>query len=643
MTLLQSVLSPIVLAAGCVGYGGLVLSAGGARGHLTGPLEWFAFSFAAGLGVFGWLLFFPGIAGNYEPVVFWGLAAIGVGLISLNGRHFRPNVRRPEISMAGVGLLLVLAAALAVDLLEGISPPADADSLAYHFALPKQFLETGRIEFVARAVSGAIPLLVHMAYGAALGTGGELALTLWTMLTGWATCLLFYVIVRRHLPRDWAAAAAIGLLTTPAVLYGAGSGQVEIRGAAFALASATFIAAGHRASSFKLLALAGLCAGFFLATKYYGLIFVGAGGLVLLCTRDGLRRSLVFGTAAFIAGFQWYLWNWIHTGDPLFPMLTDFFQFPDSAVWTRDFGRYFADLMARGELPLERSLYNWLLYPVLSTFGIAERLEGGRTGFGILVFILLPLAIAGFATRERARADIVVPLLLALIFFTVWFFSGTAQRTRHLLPIYPLVLVALFPVAVLQARAAALTPPLAAGVAAVLVLQIAGQGLVGFNYAGYVFGGEPRAQFLMRNVPGANTAEWVNRALPPDAKVAFFNRQLAYLIERPSFMLHPHIQAVVDARPDSGDERKFIAQAKRQGITHFLLPEVHETAAPGAAVPAPFFAMIGRLVASGCLRPMEAFESRAITSRTLHRFADTATTARYAAFVLAADRCPPEP
>ena len=151
-------------------------------------------------------------------------------------------------------------------------------------------------------------------------------------------------------------------MTTPAVLYGGGSGQIEIRCAAFALASVAFLLTAEREVSFRVLALAGACAGFFIAAKYYGLIFAGAAGLVAIFHRDGFRRGFVFGSAALVAGFQWYLWNYLHTGDPVFPMLTNMLQFPDSAYWSQDFGTYFSDALARGELPLERTLLNWMLY-----------------------------------------------------------------------------------------------------------------------------------------------------------------------------------------------------------------------------------------------------------------------------------------
>src|SRR6185436_15685191 len=178
-------------------------------------------------------------------------------------------------------------------------------TLAYHFALPKQFLDAGHIAFVPRAGDGAIPMLVHMSYLAALGIGGERALTLWTMLSGWAVAGFLYVICRRYLDRGWSLAAAAVFLTIPAVIYGGGSGQVETRLALFALGGAMAAAEAVRTGQLRYAVLAGLFAGFFAAGKLTGLLFLPALGCVFLLNRRWLALGAAFSAAAIIAGVQW--------------------------------------------------------------------------------------------------------------------------------------------------------------------------------------------------------------------------------------------------------------------------------------------------------------------------------------------------
>ena len=69
----------------------------------------------------------------------------------------------------------VLALVLIFDLFEALAPPADADTMAYHFAIPKNFLRAGGIYFIPRVTDGAIPLLLHMTFIPPMALGGELA------------------------------------------------------------------------------------------------------------------------------------------------------------------------------------------------------------------------------------------------------------------------------------------------------------------------------------------------------------------------------------------------------------------------------------------------------------------------------------
>ena len=153
-----------------------------------------------------------------------------------------------------------------------------------------------------------------------------------------------------------------------------------------------------------MIALAGICAGFFVAAKYFGLIFAGATGLVVLCHRDGLKRGAVFGIAALVAGFQWYMWNYIHTGDPVFPVLTNMLQFPETAYWNSEFGKVLLRKHRQRAVAADRSITNWLLYPIFSIFNVVEQLEGGRTGLGIVPLLILPAANGDIACiRWAAR------------------------------------------------------------------------------------------------------------------------------------------------------------------------------------------------------------------------------------------------
>ena len=153
-------------------------------------------AFALGMGTLGWLVFWFGISGFLQSWILWGILSPGV----LSLWFLRKNLR--GFSFKDIGniswmLLMFLMVTVFLDLLEALAPPADADTLAYHFALPKQFLKNGVIEFVPIAVDGAIPLLTNMTYLLALGLGGETSLTLWSFTTQMFMVIALYGVGRR--------------------------------------------------------------------------------------------------------------------------------------------------------------------------------------------------------------------------------------------------------------------------------------------------------------------------------------------------------------------------------------------------------------------------------------------------------------
>ncbi len=609
-SLAAQLLSPLLMAAAATGLGAAALFALGLVRRL-GPDEAPAFAFALGLGILGWLVFPLAAAGWADrPVIaiFCVIGAAGVLLL--------PRPRWPATLTGGeVAVVTLIAVALAFDLMEGLSPPADADSLAYHFAIPKQAIESGRLSFVPRAVSGAAPMTVQMTYLAVLAIGGERALTLWTMLSGWAVSWLVFLLARRHLSRPLALAVALVMLTTPAVVYGGGSGHVEIRIALFVLIGAFALAAtradgGEGAADLGWTALAGLAAGFYAGSKYTGLLFVAVAALVLVAPgpwfrAEWLRRGLAFGSCVLLAGAPWYLWNYIHSGDPVFPLLYDWLGYDAAGLWDQAHAAAFQMDFGEAEKGVPVTLFWLLTYPVKAILAGAPEFESGRTGLGPFALLIAPFALAGaWQLRHRLRSS---PLgsvaAIAVLFYALWFLTGSSQRIRHLLPVWPLVLICL---TVAAARFAPGRRALWAAFVLTAALQLGGHALFTLAYARHLASGESREAFHARTVSEFAPVPWLNANLGPETKLFHQIRQYNYLLEVPYFSAHGTLQALIDVTPAAHDAARFLRQLRRQGVTHLLV-------APGS----PAERLTRGLLEAGCASPVRAFEARRLDSRTL--------------------------
>ncbi|RAU23619.1 hypothetical protein CU669_00485 [Paramagnetospirillum kuznetsovii] len=607
----MTVLTALLMALAALGWGALALRACGVAGELPWR-ERAAWSFGLGMGILGWLGFFLALAARVDAMAIAAVLVAGLPGLWL----LRPIGRDHEPLTPWTWALLAAAAFIALgDLAEGLAPPTDADSLAYHFAIPREILRRGHLIFVPRAADGAIPLLQQMSHMLALGLGGEQAMTLWAGLSGWAAVFLTYAVGRRHLSRDWALAAAVAVASLPAVLYGGGSGQVETRMAAFTTMALVAVMESRRRPGLAWAALAGLAAGFCMASKYPGLLVTLLCGVAVLAQRGGLAKAAAFSAAALVAGLQWYGWNWANTGDPVFPMLFGLVPYHPATPWNAAQHALFKVWGAHMESPLPRGLADILSYPWRVTFAPPDSLDAGRTGLGPLAMLLAPFAVLG-AWRHRTHPVVrswLVAALIGLGFYALWSVFGASQRVRHYLPFMPMVVIGLL--------AASLrgTPrlPLAAGLAAVILIQVGGQAVFARNFVHRLTAHESRTAFVERNVGWAYGVTWANAHLGPSDKIITNQRQWLYLLDPPALFVTPNQQAEVEVREDNTEPAPFWRQLRRNGISHAMLPDslaALATQAGGDGLPP----MMGRLLALGCAGVVEELQGPAPpASRTL--------------------------
>lgn len=571
-------------------------------------------AFGLGIGLLGWAGFFLALAnsiGTRELTALLGLFAFGIFFLK-PGAGSRLTIEKPDAYH--IALISGIAVVLGFDLLEALAPPADGDSLAYHFALPKSFLAHGGLFPVYQAIEGTIPLLQQMTYLSALGTGGEKTLTLWTMATGWAATALIYVIARRFVSNAWSLCIALVFLSTPAVLYSGGSGQIEVRNAVFVLVAALAITEVWRTGRFRYVILAGLAAGFFAASKYTGLIFAFSCGCLLLFQRRWLAHGLTYSLALAAAGSQWYAWNWWNTGDPVFPLLFNVIDYAPGVPWNA--AVHSAYKASIEETPLAKNLFWFFGYPIKATLFAHPAFESLRVGFGPMALLLLPFSvIAIWVFKNRVVTH---PLMvfggICLLAYALWFFVGPSQRLRHLLPLYPLLLIC-FSVSAVKAanHAPALAPPLVAGFALTVFLQIGGASLFAENYVRFVLSGEGRAAFLRRNVSEYEAIAVSEKHLSPGDRILVTNRQLIYHFNVPVFYANPSEQAVIELHAQADDPVKFWKQLRAQRISHLLLPFFMDgNVASGSLV-----RLASDLRRGNCLSPVTKTTATSIASRTL--------------------------
>lgn len=367
-----TVLAPVAwIALAALAVGWLLLRIFRVLPYLT-RAEMLAFSAAVGgsflslltccAGMWGWL---------QNPSTWWRLEAAAIAIAALTAtasrwraaRHNRdeePEVKEtPEHSPAstrGDALwFLALAAACgvfaAVAILGAMLPPVEFDVREYHLQAPKEFFQNGRITFLPHNVYGNMPLGLEMfaLHGMAL-TGdvwrGALVGKSLIALMGLLAAAGAFLVGRRWFGRSDAYWGLSIFVTTPWVVRESTAGLVDVALGAYVILAihAALIwreafrntragsanGAPHTVEGrpWPPLALAGFLAGSAAACKYPAAVFVvlPLGGWVQwIGRRQPFGTALCYGVPACAALGAWLFKNAVYSGNPVYPLLFDWF------------------------------------------------------------------------------------------------------------------------------------------------------------------------------------------------------------------------------------------------------------------------------------------------------------------------------
>ncbi len=545
--------------------------------------EKFGLSMAIGMGIIGWLGFWLGVAGSLnKPILFSLLLVLSTGIFLLFRERPVVLVPNPENRIrrelsenpALIWTLCAIASlAFLFDLAEGGTTPLDADTLAYHFQIPKEFSDLERIEFIPAAFSGAIPLLLHMTYTIAYALGEEPALTGWTLSSGWFASILFFLLLKRWLTLPWALATALIFQTLPAMTFGAGSGQVEARLAAFAMIAVIGFIDITDGKNIRPVILSGIGAGFFMAAKLSGVFFVAALAVGVVIRTKNLWLAAMFLAIACIVGGQWYVWNFIHTGDPFFPFLFKYAQSLNLANLDYWNSNHLSTLTSSIETRRQGVGINhlWFMYPIEATFWPLPSIQSGRIGLGPYYFFLLPMALCGvWVGRSRIiYSKFCILFISILIFYGLLMSFGSIPKVRHFLPIIPVVLLCMT-ISSLSVSNRELRLVLWGAVFLTLISNLSVQFLYSLPYLKHHVIRQNKSDLLKQNLVAYPAVMEVNARTNIDY-LFLWDRQLRYHINARTFFAAPNDQALIESRTGLVKAPKFYKQLVDQNITHLLL------------------------------------------------------------------------
>jgi hypothetical protein len=394
----------------------------------------FFFSTCSGIALQFPVLIGLALAGAFRP---WFIGA--AALLMLTGaivlwRQLRPYGPVHPAGNSGNATfwfeLLPLVLLIVAWVIRPHGPPMSHDDISYHLPYARFYLEQGGLavnEFLR------YPLHAHnynLLYSVALLREG-------TTMAAWVHGASGYLVMLGTwgLARHWfgwlgAVAATASLLLLKIFRLGMGNAYVDLGLTLFLIASvaALVLWMEHRRQAWLWLSAALL--GTALGIKYSTVALAGLLGLMVIHVTRNIRQVLVFAGIAAAFGCFWYLRSFIISGNPVHPFASNIFGY---YIWTAvDMQSQLGELGVHG---VEKTPLNFLLLPYL-LLTQAKEFHGAAGLVGLLIGLFF-LSLVRFRQWPPALRALSI---LSLAYLVFWF--STAQVVRYLLPVTPLLALA---------------------------------------------------------------------------------------------------------------------------------------------------------------------------------------------------------
>lgn len=517
---------------------------------------------ALGAAAFSLVWFFLGLAGLYNSIA----ASFSVLFGFLAGVYAFTRKKGTKASLQDDGdrspfiivLKVLIAVPLLLSLISSLAPPTAKDTLLYHFSVPKQFIAQGGNAFIEGNIASYLALgtEMHVVWARLLGgfiseraaeaAGGAVLWLFFPLLLaavyGWAR--------EEGISKPWSLLATALVACIPTAYHVAASGYVDLALSLFVVLAAHSLLNWLWTGSTRSAILLGIFLGAALSIKLTTVFVIAAFVLIVLLrarqNKDGQAGSLRSGGAGrfVLTGFgalllagliasPWYLRTWAETGSPVFPFYMSILP-GEAPGWDVERSNLFQGMNSQYG-GVQTHPENYLIAPL--RISLAAQPEDANLYDGVIgaMFIIgLPLVL--WAAWKRELADGVGSLLIVVgVVYLFWLFSS--QQLRYLLPIMPLLAIAIASAAdklkdgaMRNAWKYSLT---AASFIAVLTA------LAWFSMKAplrVAFGGETTGVYLTRNLDHYSYYSWLNSESGGDEKTWLINmRRDTYHIERPIF------------------------------------------------------------------------------------------------------------
>ena len=527
-------------------------------------------------------MFLLGISGYYKPSIIWSMLLIFLlisfpilkksffkDIIKFTLKSFKVfiNSRKNNYIVFIISFSIIIVSLL--NFISALAPPTEADTLSYHLAIPKYFINYKKIIFQPFYMSWGIPLHFEMFSTLGLLISNETLPKIITWFMSIVSAITLYLLTSEIFSKKAGLFAAGFYYLSPITIYLTNSAKNDLSFYAFIFLSIYFAILWLRKKGDKVLWISAVFTGLALTSKYQGIHWaISFGALIIILHLQNFKNLkirffktlFIYCLISLIIASPWYLRNFIVTGDPFWPFGFSVFK---SEYWTQAL----QDKYSGWQQGPGNSLYHYFIGLWSLTLNQSSWVGGLRIPYLPIQLTLIPGLFFYWQKLNYDQKTFIKYLLIPIvIYYTLWF-TGY-QQNRYVFPIMSLLLIPSSYIfwQIIKLRISNFFGT--AFIVFVLLFSISYSFIFSKKTFKVVAGIETRNEYLEKNVNYFKDIQWINNNVKGNPKILFCDLKPFYL-EHDFIMFQPNIFSEKIRKMHDNEFHDFLNQQK---ITHIFLP-----------------------------------------------------------------------
>lgn len=302
------------------------------------------FSLAILIGTYSYLIFGLGLLGilskNYIT-----LTTFVFGLLILYfyrnkiksnlSQNFRilSQIRKMSFRVASYNWLLIASFSILIsqgvaNFIGALGPELGFDALWYHLTLPKMYLQNHSVFTIPGGLLyySAMPKLTEMLYAAGLSFGSEIFAKIIHFSFGILTLVALYKLSRKFLSKTSSFLGVVLFYSNLVVGWMSISAYVDLARTFFEIMALWGFINWIEEKEKKWLIISAVLLGLAISTKLLALGSLLIFAVLIAIFTRKIADALIYCLYALIIPLPWFIYSFIHTGNPIYPFFTNIYS-----------------------------------------------------------------------------------------------------------------------------------------------------------------------------------------------------------------------------------------------------------------------------------------------------------------------------